>query len=216
MNTNTNTNTISIEPIVRDLNTMYAALNDKLFDGKLTPAVITVIPDNTKGAYGWYTLAKAWKTDDMDDKLKDEQFKQGYCEINLCAEHLSRPLVEVVGTLLHEMCHQYNHENGIKDTSRGGWYHNEAYRKAAEEHGLTVTKDGKYGYCRTALTEDLAKWAEENFKKFDLCRRTLTKKQKKTVKSHSIKYTCPCCGNSVRATKVVNIRCADCDVLMEE
>ena len=42
------------------------------------------------------------------------------------------------------------------------------------------------------------------------------KAKRKTVKSHSIKYTCPCCGNSVRATKVVNIRCADCDIMMEE
>lgn len=32
--------------------------------------------------------------------------------------------------------------------------------------------------------------------------------------SHSIKYVCPCCGNSVRATKVVRIKCADCDMMM--
>ena len=105
---------------------------------------------------------------------------------------------------------------GVKDTSRNGWYHNEAYRKAAEAHGLTVTKSAKYGWCETKLTEDLAKWAEDNFTKFDLQRRVLEKAKRKTVKSHSIKYTCPCCGNSVRATKAVNIRCADCDIMMEE
>ena len=32
--------------------------------------------------------------------------------------------------------------------------------------------------------------------------------------SHSIKYICPCCRNSVRATEVVRIKCADCDMMM--
>ena len=32
---------------------------------------------------------------------------------------------------------------------------------------------------------------------------------------HSIKYMCPCCKNSVRATKKVNINCADCDMRMQ-
>ena len=30
-------------------------------------------------------------------------------------------------------------------------------------------------------------------------------------KSSSRKYVCPCCGMRVRATKVVNIACMDCD-----
>ena len=33
--------------------------------------------------------------------------------------------------------------------------------------------------------------------------------------SHSIKYVCPCCGNSVRATKAVNIMCMDCNEPMQ-
>ena len=34
------------------------------------------------------------------------------------------------------------------------------------------------------------------------------------AKSNSRKYTCPCCGNSVRATKWVNIACVDCREIM--
>jgi hypothetical protein len=30
-------------------------------------------------------------------------------------------------------------------------------------------------------------------------------------KSSSRKYVCPCCGMSVRATKMVNVACLDCD-----
>lgn len=210
------TNTASLEPIVHDLNAMYGELNEKLFSGKLEQAVLTVSPDNTKGAYGWMTHAKAWKADTMTDETTADRknFKDGYHEINLCAEHLSRPIAEVAGTLLHEMVHLYNYQRGVKDTSRQGWYHNEAYRKAAESVGLIVEKTEKYGWSTTRLNDELKTWAEENFTKFSLSRRVLNKKQKKTTKSHSIKYVCPCCGNSVRATKPLSVRCDDCDELM--
>ena len=210
------TNTASLEPIIHDINAMYRELNEKLFSGKLEQAVLTVSPDNTKGAYGWMTNAKAWKADTMTDEITADRknFKDGYHEINLCAEHLSRPIAEVAGTLLHEMVHLYNYQRGVKDTSRHGWYHNEAYRKAAESVGLIVEKTEKYGWSTTRLNDDLKAWAEENFTKFSLSRRVLNKKQKKTTKAHSIKYVCPCCGNSVRATKPLSVRCDDCDELM--
>ncbi len=35
-------------------------------------------------------------------------------------------------------------------------------------------------------------------------------------KSNSRKYICPCCKNSVRATKTVNIACLDCEIPMVE
>ena len=38
--------------------------------------------------------------------------------------------------MLHEMAHLYNLENGIKDTSRAGTYHNAKFKATAEEHGL--------------------------------------------------------------------------------
>ena len=34
--------------------------------------------------------------------------------------------------------------------------------------------------------------------------------------SSTRKYRCPCCGNSVRATKTVRIACMDCGVQMIE
>lgn len=209
----TNTTTeATIRPIITELENLFTDLNDKLFDGKLEHPVITVSPDTTKGAYGWFTLWRAWTGDDNEEA----KATTGYYEINVCAEHLQRPIAEVVGTLLHEMVHLYNKQNGVSDTSRGGWYHNEKYRKAAEAHGLTVTKEDKYGWCRTALNEEMQQWlTERGTSRFDLHRRAIPKKQRKTAKSHSIKYQCPCCGNSVRATKPVSIRCEDCDCVMD-
>lgn len=34
-------------------------------------------------------------------------------------------------------------------------------------------------------------------------------------RSSTRKYVCPCCGNSVRATKAVNLICGDCMEKME-
>lgn len=31
-----------------------------------------------------------------------------------------------------------------------------------------------------------------------------------TAGQYIVRYICPCCGNSVRATKIVNIACLDC------
>lgn len=212
-NINTTTNEATIRPVITTLERLFAELNGRLFEGSLETPVITVSPDTTKGAYGWFTTWRAWTSDD-DESVKAST---GYFEITCCAEHLQRPIAEVVGTLLHEMVHLYCHMNGIKDTSRQGWYHNQQYKKAAEAHGLIVTKSDKYGWAHTKLDEETSKWLAKRkaTEDFGLHRRAVPKKQRKTVKSHSIKYQCPCCGNSVRATKPVSIRCEDCDQIMD-
>jgi hypothetical protein len=33
----------------------------------------------------------------------------------------------------------------------------------------------------------------------------------KKTKNRSIKYVCPCCGTSIRATRQVNVVCGDCN-----
>lgn len=201
----------TVRPIVEALETLFDRLNDKLFKGELARPVITVSPDTTKGAYGWCTLYRAWSADKTGEA---DMQTEGYYEINCCAEHLQRPLPEVVGTLLHEMVHLWCLSKGIKDTSRQGWYHNDEYRKAAEAHGLTVEKT-KNGWSKTDLAPEMVAWLnEQEMADFRIHRRALPKKAKPTVKNHSIKYTCPCCGNSVRATKSVAIACLDCNTPM--
>lgn len=143
--------------------------------------------------------------------------KGTYYEINVCAEHLARPFKEVAGTLLHEMVHLYNVQNGIKDTSRGGTYHNLKFKNSAALHGLIVENDEKYGWCKTELSPEALEETENfmNFigkESFDLYREAEVKEQKgKKGGSNSIKYVCPCCGAIIRATKKVRVICADCN-----
>lgn len=202
----------TLKNVITELEDLFEVFNDKYFNSELCRPVITVSPDSKGGVLGWCTAYKAWK---------EKEEGEGYYEINICAEYLARPFEEVAGTMLHEMVHLYNVQNGVKDTSRAGTYHNKEYKKAAEAHGLNCEKDEKYGWTVTSLTDD-AKQETINYMSFigkdsfSIYREALTKEKKEGgKKGNSIKYVCPCCGAIIRATKKVRVICADCNVEFE-
>ncbi len=83
-------------------------------------------------------------------------------EVVVVAEHLQRSAADIAETVLHEAVHAMNHQRGVKDCSATSQYHNERFREAALEIGLTVTKVPNYGWAYTALppeTED--RYADE-------------------------------------------------------
>ncbi|MBQ8132964.1 MAG: SprT-like domain-containing protein [Clostridia bacterium] len=218
----------SLKPIIEKLEDLFVKFNDKFYGGQLQKPIITVSPDITKGAYGWCTSWKAWT--DKEQKTLDElaalsaeevealKKDDGFYEINLCAEYLSRPFEQIAETLLHEMVHLYNLQEDVQDTSRGGTYHNKKYKDAAEAHGLTVEKDKKYGWNKTKLNDDAKAYVDSlQDKKFQLYRKIIpvvsgTKKSKQS----SRKYVCPGCGCIIRATKEVHVVCGDCEMVFEE
>ena len=150
----------SLKPIIDKLENLFSKFNEKFYGGELQKPIITVSPDTTKVAYGWCTSWKAWSNKEPKSisEMKQEEVEamknEGFYEINLCAEHLARPFEHVAETLLHEMVHLYNLQVGVQDTSRSGTYHNKKYKEAAEQHGLTVEKDAKYGWTRTKLNPE--------------------------------------------------------------
>jgi hypothetical protein len=200
-------NSVSLQVVIGKLETLFDKFNEKFFNNELERPVITVSPDTTKGAYGWCTAWKAWK---------DHEDSDGYYEINMCAEHLNRPFEETCGTLIHEMVHLLNLQNEIQDTSRSGMYHNKKFKQVAEQHGLTVEKNEKYGWCITKPNDEAAEYIhsldEEAFK----LRRTKIPKIMTSSSSSSRKYVCPGCGTIIRATKEVRVICSDCDIEFEE
>lgn len=197
----------SLQAVVGKLESLFDLFNTELYAGELQRPVITVSPDDTGGALGWCTTYKAWKREGSDD--------DGFYEINLCAEYLARPFDAVCETLIHEMAHLYANEKNIKDTSRNGSYHNKKYKEIAEQHGLNVQQDSKYGWTITTLNgQTTALVANITDQTFELYRQKLVKVAS-TRKSSSKKYVCPDCGVIVRATKEVRIICADCDVELE-
>lgn len=191
------------------LGKLYDFVNEKLFGGELVKPVITVQRDERNKTNGWWSLKKVWKENGEDD---------GEHELNVTAQQLNRPIGEIAGTLIHEMCHQFASVNNIQDCSRSGTYHNKLFKKIAEMHGLKVECVPQIGWSHTELTDKTAEMIADFVKDNPatvIYRLPVMKGQ--TVKTSSTrKYVCPICGQSVRATKQVNIICADCDAPMHE
>lgn len=194
------------------LNKLFDLLNEHYFEGALARPTITI--QSTPRVYGHFT------------PREDTWISANGCshEINLGAGTLARPIEDVCATLLHEMVHLYCYVHGIKDTSRGGTYHNKRFQRVAEAHGLVVEYHPKYGWTITSPSDDLLDFILEN----GLTDILMTRNEFHGLpvsgagthgpgcedfppkKSSTRKYLCPCCGNSVRATKSVHIACLDC------
>jgi len=214
---------ITIQSAIDELQRNFKKLNEIYFNDKLERPVITILTDSTSGAHGWITINKVWSTKD----------KKYYREINLCAEYLNRPPELVITTLLHEMCHLYNIQHDIQDTSRSGTYHNNNFKSIAEKCGLIVSKSDTYGYCITAPSPELVEYVNQHCRSgcFKLERmktyrngtpKTTTTgkdgKERTTSRSKQStkKYTCPACGLIVRATKDITdkLLCMDCQEIL--
>lgn len=212
--------TIKMSRAVGQLEKMYNTLNTDKFAGALPTPIITV--QSKPGTYGHCTVGKVWKRADGETY-----------EMNIAAEAANAPIEELIDTLVHEMIHLYCRENGIQETSRGGKYHNGKFKELAEEKGLKCFKAGQYGWNTQGMGNDtLVEYAiEKGWNEIKISRETAggfgrvpssgtassapgTRPGK--APSSTRKLQCPCCGNSVRATKAVRIMCMDCMQQMQE
>jgi curved DNA-binding protein CbpA len=75
-----------------------------------------------------------------------------YTEIMISGEGLRRSPRDVLATLLHEAAHALAHARGLKDTSRQGRYHNKHFKTCAEQLGLTVEHDDRFGWSAAKVT----------------------------------------------------------------
>lgn len=223
-----NTNKMSISPIIDALEVSFDWLNNHFYEGKLARPVITM--SEGKDRYrGWFyggtkenpDAGKIWHTNDKSQSAN---------ELNVCSDSLNRSFEEIVDTLCHEMVHCYNDMMHVQDCARSGSRHNKKFKEAAEAHGMKwnppVEGDEasqvdykKVGYSRVSLKDEVKEEVYEALgglrKALTIYRDTTTTgKKKSSKKSNVIKYMCPCCGNSVRATKEVYIMCGDCKEAM--
>lgn len=201
------------------LEKIYFHLNEDFFESALPTPIITV--QSKPGTYGHCTVAKVWQRPDGNTY-----------ELNIAAEVLNYPIEETLDTMIHEMVHLYCRENGIKETSRGGKYHNGRFKEEAEKRGLTCYKCGQYGW-NTKAGDNLIEYAmNKGWNEIRIGRNnippTLRTGSTGTAQggadttgggkrpSSTRKLQCPKCGCSVRATKTVRIMCMDCMEQMVE
>ena len=209
--------TVKTSRAAGQLEKMFRELNKHYFEGKLPEPIISL--KKTPSAYGHITCSKVW--------MAGQESKY---EINISSATLDRPIEETTATLLHEMVHEYNLENQIKDTSNNGIYHNKRFKEQAEAHGLTVEHHEKYGWAITnpsqepvshcifmgwqdiQMGERLA-WEDMvgtgNGSRAPGSSETGAPRPPK-AKSSTRRWVCPKCGTIIRSTKEVRVICADC------
>lgn len=201
----------------------FDVLNEVYFNNGLPPVVITIM--TSKRTYGHFTVHKEWK-------VKEERLN----EINISAEHLDRPIENVMATLLHEMVHYYCQLNGIADTSQSGRYHNKRFKEEAEKRGLTIGQARYIGWSVTSPTLEFINVLKGHRieKPLEINRDGIVNITGVTGtdgtmtgvsgtvgvmgkrKCSTRKYKCPSCGNSFRATKDINVLCMDCNMQYEK
>lgn len=127
----------------------FEILNKEYFNGELPPIVISIM--SSPRTNGHFTINKEWR-------VEDERFN----EINISAEHMDRPIENIMGTLMHEMVHYYCQLNGIADVSQNGRYHNRKFKEEAEKRGLIISQ-GKYiGWSKTEPTGEFKNILKEH------------------------------------------------------
>uniref|UniRef100_UPI004056B6E2 SprT-like domain-containing protein n=1 Tax=Acetatifactor sp. TaxID=1872090 RepID=UPI004056B6E2 len=199
----------------------FEVLNKVYFNNELPPIVITIM--SSPRSNGHFTINREWR-------LAEERLN----EINISAEHLDRPIENIMATLCHECVHYYCQLNGIADTSQNYRYHNKRFRDEAEKRGLIISQAKYIGWSVTEPSPEFIEVIRSHGieKPMDINRDgvqidlagllgilggnggtdganglTVPKKPKCSTR----KYICPCCGNSFRATKDINVMCMDCN-----
>lgn len=198
----------------------FDVLNEVYFGGELPPIVISIM--SSPRTNGHFTINKEWR------------FEDNYLnEINISAEHLDRPIENIMATLCHEMVHYYCQLNGIKDTSQNHRYHNKFFKREAEARGLIITYAQGIGYSVTKPSPEFIEVIKSHGieKPIDINRDgaligllgitgtngngtqgggTEGGGAMKKPKCSTRKYICKKCGTSFRATKDIYAICGIC------
>lgn len=157
-----------------------------------------------RACYGSYT-PNVWT--DKDGKKS--------CEIQISAEHLARPVIQITATIAHELQHKMNNLKGINDTSNNGTYHNSKWLDSVKDMLIMAEKTKKNGHGITTgftpLFEALVIGElRPDDNAFTLVREIVEAKKKTKAPTKMIKWACEC-GVNVRCAVELNAICQECD-----
>lgn len=173
------------------------------------PRATILVTRDLKGRKGHFTPFTPWRTEE-----------EAFSEIAFNLEHFSTP-AELLSTLLHEVAHSINHQNGIEDCS-SNQYHNAKFKTQAEALGLKTLEIKGKGHAATELTELGAKrWKKALTilsNAFDLTALGGESAKPKGRNTNLIKATCEC-ENVIRLSRTVleiGVTCNSCEQVYTE
>ena len=145
MNTSTLEKTENLSVITKALEDAHAIIQERTG----APRATILVTRKTGRTMGHFTHAKIWKAGE-----------DNFHEIMVSANYFSRGSRAVLGTLLHEVAHSLDLQNGIQGVTGDG-YHNKKFKATAEALGLTITQAKGIGWSLTEVSDSCAeRWAE--------------------------------------------------------
>lgn len=188
------------QPALIYLNKITSVLIRDLFKSTVEMPSITI--EKLRSGFSTSTREKSWVSED----------ESRYC-LTLNSDLLNKEIEVIVTAILHELCHLYCVQHNIREVSRGALYHNKRFKEIANKVGLEVKYNSSDGWEETTPSAQLVEYIGKNgWVRMPMS--TIKSNSKPCSTANVRKYQCPICGNSVRATKDVNIICGDCMVKM--
>jgi hypothetical protein len=185
-----------IKDAITELERIFNALVP-IFNKDMRKPVITIQTKGRKCCVGWF----------VGDKWQNDR-EEPLAEINICAESLARPVLDIGETMVHEMCHQANWLDGINDCTVNQ-YHNAHFRERAGSVGLICEKSRR-GWAETKASGDLLhelsvlKIDPEAFSLYRLAKEPKPRKPNKLKK-----YSCGC--SNCWAKTPISATCKKCN-----
>ncbi len=185
----------------------YDFYNQELFDNELPPCLITLQRKSKAMGYFHGGRFKARNGVGQTDEiaLNPDNFT-GFSDL------------EVLDTLVHEMCHLWQHHLG--KPSRSG-YHNREWAIKMEKIGLIPSSTGKPGGQKTG--QNMSDYPIEGGKFLEVSSKLLKsgfklnwesipldKKTTSTKNRSKTKYSCPICSQNAWAKPESNLICGHC------
>lgn len=137
--------TESLSAITKALEDAHSIIREKTG----APRATILVTRKTGRTMGHFTHYTPWTTG--EDKFH---------EIMISANYFTRGARAVLGTLLHEVAHSLDLQNGIQGVSGDG-YHNKNFKMTAEALGLTITQAPRIGFSVTEVSDECAtRWAD--------------------------------------------------------
>jgi hypothetical protein len=194
----------------------YDFFNKELFSGQL-PECVIILDSKQKRTLGYFTPNRY---ENEEEGLRDELAMNP-------ARFRNRSLIEVLSTLVHEMCHVWQQHFGDKKSLRT--YHNREWGAKMESLGLMPSNTGLPGGKKTGqqMTHYIIKGGPfEN-----ACKRLLANKFKiswaeagavtnggispKKKGNSKCKYTCEFCGTAVWGKPNLRLICGLCQTAFQ-
>lgn len=185
-----------------ELQQAYNHFRVELFHSEVPHCLIT-LPQTSNRVMGYFSPSRFEKKTGRETD-----------ELAMNPAHLrNRPLVDVLATLVHEICHVWQYHKGSPSRGR---YHNREWGTKMKSLGLQPSNTGEPGGQETG--DRMSHYILPGGKFETIAKRFIATGFKISWSSdvtppHSTraKYTCPECAANVWAKPNIHIICGDCD-----